>query len=175
MPRDFTCVDIAAIFRSGNRSGFINDTTPHSTQFEENEASLPPPGVAWHILGDSADYRPDVNWTNIWFEQRNKTSDGESQEGEDGRWVLDTYANTGCVRINTTEFPWYETSCQTGEDGQCESTPYSIRSIALRPFMPYEFDDCQTWAEVGAAPGLVPSVVAALVGTMAYFAILWTV
>ncbi|KAG7143387.1 hypothetical protein HYQ45_000351 [Verticillium longisporum] len=172
IPRHETCIDIEEIFGGNERMGFLNDTFSERVTYPNyvDVDKLPPPGIEWYITSDSIDYDPAKNWSVIWFEQRNQSSDGKSEEGKDGRWVLDTYGgNNDCQRDDVIEFPWYETSCQTGETGRCEFVPHSIKSIKLRPFFHYDFGDCQTWAKYGAAATLVPRVSAAIVTTMAFF------
>ncbi|KAH7363450.1 hypothetical protein B0T11DRAFT_298708 [Plectosphaerella cucumerina] len=177
VPRVLTCIDVEAMFSSNNRTGFLNDTSSHLVTDPDgfDESRLPPPGIDFYIPSGLGDYNASKNWTNLWFRQRNATGDGETEEGELGRWIITTYANNECIRTNVTETPWYETSCQTDEEGQCESVSYSIKSIGMRPFdgKNGDFaDGCQEWGRVGAAASLMPHLSAALVGVMAYFVLL---
>ncbi|KAH6669687.1 hypothetical protein F5X68DRAFT_142274 [Plectosphaerella plurivora] len=177
VPRHAVCIDIEELFTSDSRTGFLNDTASDRITYGDSvdESKLPPPGIEWYIPNGSGQFDASKNWTNIWFEQRNQTNDGKSEEGKDGRWIVTTFANNECIMTNVTETPWYQTSCQTSEDGQCESLPYSIKSIAMRPFDARNGDfrdGCQEWAKVGAAANLVPHVSAALVGVAAYFLLL---
>lgn len=174
IPRALTCIALENMWVGDNDSGFLPDNSSHTVIYNPrvDQSKLPPPGIHWTIPSSSAEYDASQNYSSIWFEQRNATDQGESEEGEDGRWVVTTYANPSCDRIKVEETPWYETSCQTSEDGQCESVPYNIKSIGIRPYFPYEFNDCQTWAKVGAASGLVPRVSVALAVTTVAFLLL---
>lgn len=176
---DFVCIDIEQMFRPDRYYGSDNDTSRsgNSSDFEHYEKCddrycADPPGIDFHILDDSGDYDSGKNWSNLWFKQINESMYGGPQEGEDGRFIINTYANKGCIRVNSTEEPWYKSSCQTGNGGQCESTPYSIRSIEVRYFLEHDFGDCQTWAKIGAASGLTTRAPAALVVVLAFFLLL---
>ncbi|KAM0270909.1 hypothetical protein ACHAQH_009246 [Verticillium albo-atrum] len=175
VPRSLTCIDVEKIFVGGQRVGFLNDSTSHMVSYGDHVDvdKLPPPGIDWYISSDSSEYDSSKNWTNIWFEQRNQTSDGESEEGEDGRWVVTTWANNKCERLNVSEDPWLETSCQTSEDGQCESVPYSIKGIGIRPYLNHDFDDCQIWAETGEATSMAPRVSVVLIIAVAHVFLLY--
>ncbi|KAM0327395.1 hypothetical protein ACHAQA_005681 [Verticillium albo-atrum] len=173
VPREPVCIDVEKIFGGDQRVGFLNDSYSHTVTYADNVDidKLPPPGIHWYISSDSIDYDSSKNWTNLWFEQRNQTSDGESEEGEDGRWAITTWTNNECLKVNSTEYPWFESSCQTSEDGRCESLPYTIRSIEIRALFTSEFGDCQTWAEVGASSRVLPQVSVVLAAAVAF--LLW--
>jgi hypothetical protein len=162
IPRGHTCIGVEAIFGGDDRVGFLNDTSSSSLYDSDDDTSdLNPPGIHWYITsaaGPSA-YDSAKNWSNIWFKQMND-SDKNREEGEVGRWVVTAYGNAQCERVNSTEFPWHITSCQT--PGSCESSPYSVKGIKIYGLEQYDYDSYQTWAEIDAAPGLMPRASIAL-------------
>ncbi len=170
VPRYMTCIDIDKIFGGDESVGFINDDSTYNITYGDHvDPDIPPLGIHWYIPSDSADYDARKNWTNIWFEQRNQTNDGVSEEGENGRWVVTVWPTTNCERSVSSQTPWFKTSCQTSQHGQCESVPYSIKSIGIRPPLPSDFQDCQVWAKAGGAASLEPRVYAVPMAAMAYF------
>lgn len=169
IPRHHTCIDVEAIFGGDDRVGFLNDTLADRKMGEDGDTTgLDPEGIHWYISsedGPSA-YDSSKNWSSIWFRQLNDTDNGRG-EGKVGRWFITTYANSECIRANSSEFPWFTASCQTPENGTCEQSPYSIKSIKINRLEKYDYDSCPTWAELDVALTLVPRASVALVTALA--------
>ncbi|KAL6410866.1 hypothetical protein AUP68_07298 [Ilyonectria robusta] len=81
------------------------------------------------------------------------------EAGEDAPWVFHIYAFLDCQQIvdgdnvGQDDSPWFETSCQTNEGGQCQTVPYSIKSFAINSAVDYndQHGQCEAWAYKGGA------------------------
>lgn len=101
-----------------------------------------------------------ANYSRIWYQQ---TNSARIDVGKDAPWVLYTYALPNCEQIaprpaKQEDHPWYETSCQTSEYGQCRVTSGPIVSFGLNTAVNYNSHGCATWAKFGAAAALRPSL-----------------
>lgn len=117
------------IFSQNRTSGFQKAL---QTIYDGKGGILEPNGVAW-LLSNLDQYDSKANYSLTWYEQRNVT---EAKEGGAAQWVFYTYAFLDCEQVvskdlDYKEYPWFETSCQTGEHGQCRTTPRPIRSFAI--------------------------------------------
>jgi len=66
------------------------------------------------------------------------------------------YAFGDCVQSSGFEdayddWPWFETSCQTKYEGECQQVPKPIRSFAIGPGDDYStiHGRCEVWARLG--------------------------
>jgi hypothetical protein len=139
---------VSDIFSQSNTTGFANGTTP----FVPGTIDLLN-GVDW-VVSNLDNYDSNTNYTNVWYEQNQVT--GKVEEGVNGRWVFYTYAFEGCQQLGKEHFdhdknPWFETSCQTKDGGQCRTVPNPIKSFALNLATDYNkgHGGCETWAYMG--------------------------
>ena len=165
-----TCFNVSDIFSQSNKTGFQNS---EQTIYDGSHNPIQPNGVAF-TLNNLDNYDSQANYSNVWYHQQAIT---DPEEGEPARWVLYTYAFDDCRQVvagveDSSEYPWFEVSCQTGADGECHTTPRPIRSFAIfRSWASRHADDedendiCKTCAERGAATSL-PGRRSATVGAM---------
>jgi hypothetical protein len=155
LPNAYTCFNVSDIFSQKNSTGFQN-ATQHIYTFAPNgtQVTLEPNGVDWW-LGNQGSFDSKANYSRIWYNQVNQT---DAEAGEAAGWVLYIYAFDDCEQLgddnsNPDDFPWFESSCQTEEAGQCQTVPYSIKSFAIHSATDYNKarDGCNTWAYMGAA------------------------
>ncbi|KAI9150771.1 hypothetical protein HJFPF1_10548 [Paramyrothecium foliicola] len=100
------------------------------------------------------DFNSQTNYSRIWYNQLNEAI---PEPGQGGSWVLYVYAFNDCMQkkpgrdIDADESPWFETSCQTGSSGQCQSVPNTIRSFGIGPGEEYNEakEECNPWAYQG--------------------------
>lgn len=119
---------------------------------------MEPNGVAW-LLRNQELYDPNANYSRVWYQQVNQTG---AKEGKEASWVFYTYAFPDCEQVGLgiedpyEVSPWFETSCQTGPDGQCRTTPKPIRSFGINRSDKYNVnhDGCEMWAKLGNADKL---------------------
>lgn len=164
MPNVFTCFNISDLFGGNSSSGFQNAT---SRIYDSDGKVIQPNGVAWQ-LSNMDQYDDKANYSRTWYEQRNIT---DAKEGGDASWVFYVYAFPNCEQLGPTEAepeenPWFETSCQTGNDGQCRTTPRQIRSFGINQAVNYNVGHggCETWAMLGDASVAVPGLGKVLMG-----------
>lgn len=175
-PLGYTCFNLSDIFSQPNKTGFQNSENSRQTVYDGRDDPI---GVAW-TLSNLDNYDDQANYSNIWYHQQAIT---DPEEGEPSRWVLYTYAFEDCVQVvagveDSSEYPWFEVSCQTGPDGECHTTPRPIRSFAIfRSWASRHQDDedendtCKTWAERGAATSLLGRQRAAAGAMMSVFTV----
>ncbi|KAF1965687.1 hypothetical protein BU23DRAFT_438861, partial [Bimuria novae-zelandiae CBS 107.79] len=145
IPAPFTCFDVSSLFSSSNTTGFSPGDTPFS-----NPDELPTPnGVYWSVDGLD-NYDANANYTR-------NSSTGKVEVGKDAHWVFYMYAFEDCMQLGGDDFdmkdyPWFETSCQTKEGGQCREVPRTIKSLALNTAERYDVrhGGCETWAYLGS-------------------------
>ncbi|OBT63562.1 hypothetical protein VE03_07043 [Pseudogymnoascus sp. 23342-1-I1] len=132
-----------------------------------------------YLLSNRGSYSADTNYTNVWYQQVNQTGDIKNEAA--GTWVLYTYAFADCVQnggdaYNPEDFPWFETSCQTKDGGECQQLPQPVKSFAIGPAAAYNagHGKCEVWAKLGGASALNRRTSALLVvaATMAAFLML---
>lgn len=181
IPRTETCFNVSSIFGNNSRTGFQNDTIGWRASDEENDEKealsrgvdvedLTPKGIHWYRPNnDEPDFSSDGNFTKVWFRQVNETGgEDEIGAGKDGRWVLHTYAFEDCQQtvpgndIDDDSDAWFKSSCQTEDEGQCETLERSIKSFRIRPYIQEDFGNCHTWAFKAAGSGTFASMGAAL-------------
>ncbi|KAG4431472.1 hypothetical protein IFR05_013044 [Cadophora sp. M221] len=109
-----------------------------------------------YLLSNQAAYNPSTNYTRVHYTQVNQT--GEIKASAAGRWVFYTYPFLDCAQVGgddfkMEEYPWFETSCQTGVEGECRDVVKSVRSFAIGPAERYDrgHGQCEVWAELGGA------------------------
>lgn len=84
-----------------------------------------------------------------------------ANEGKKSSWNFYQYTLPGCQQIGPGEAtgkdtPWFQSSCQTSEDGRCDASKYPIRSFAIHN-SGEENDDkdkCEKWTQYGDAATL---------------------
>lgn len=150
VPASFTCFNVSDVFSQSNITGFANSSTPIYPEDRDH-----PNGVDWFI-SNLDNYDSNANYTNMWYEQNG--ANGKIEEGVNGRWVLWTYQFEDCQQLGEEPFdysknPWFETSCQTKDGGQCRTVPDSIKSFALNLPGGYNkgHESCETWGYMGNA------------------------
>ncbi|KAH7020479.1 hypothetical protein EDB80DRAFT_634000 [Ilyonectria destructans] len=173
IPTGFTCFNLTDIFSQSNDTGFQNATSP---VYDRDGDVIQPNGIDW-LLQNRDSFDSKVNYSRVWYEQVNRTGDFEA--GEDAPWVFYIYAFPDCQQIvdgdnvDQDDYPWFETSCQTDEGGECQTIPYSIKSFAINSAADYndQHGQCEAWAYKGAAArfGTFPITVPALASVAALF------
>ncbi|TQV90998.1 hypothetical protein V2A60_008191 [Cordyceps javanica] len=151
LPVSFTCFNVGDIFSQSNTSTeFTNGSANYHDDGDQRN------GVAWRLQNQHL-YDAKANYSRVWYAQANAS---RIEPGKDGSWVFYTYALPNCEQLakerpsKPDEHPWYETSCQTGRDGQCRSTPGAIVSFGINTAASYNpsHGGCATWAKQGMAP-----------------------
>ncbi len=170
VPNVYTCFNMSDLFGGNSSSGFQNAT---SRVYDSKGNVLQPNGVAWQ-LGNLDQYDAGANYSRTWYDQRNFT---DAKEGKDAPWVFYVYAFPDCQQLGSKDeepedSPWFETSCQTGSDGQCRTTPRPIRSFAINEAADYNVGHkgCEAWAKMGDASAATPGsgkVLLAVAGVVA--------
>ncbi|KPM45202.1 hypothetical protein AK830_g1309 [Neonectria ditissima] len=153
IPTGYTCFNLTDIFSQSNDTGFQNAT---STVYDRNGEIIQPNGIDW-LLQNRDSFDSKTNYSRVWYEQVNRTGDVEA--GEEASWVFYIYAFPDCQQIadgdnvDQDDYPWFETSCQTDNGGQCQMVPYSIKSFAINSAADYNnrHGQCEEWAYKGAA------------------------
>ncbi|KAK7425870.1 hypothetical protein QQZ08_007584 [Neonectria magnoliae] len=153
IPTGFTCFNLTDIFSRSNDTGFQNATSP---VYDSDGDVIQPNGIDW-LLQNRGSFDSKTNYSRVWYEQVNRTGDVEA--GEDASWVFYIYAFPDCQQIvdgdnvDEDDYPWFETSCQTEDGGQCQTVPYSIKSFAINTAADYNKNhgQCEAWAYQGAA------------------------
>lgn len=154
IPASFTCFNISDVFSQSNTTGSQNGTTPFSNPDQLDQ----PNRIDW-LIHNLDNYDSNVNYSRVWYEQNSEI--GKVEEGVDARWVLYVYPfedckQTGGDSFDKDKYPWFETSCQTKEGGQCRTLPNAIKSFGLNRAEEYNegHGGCEAWAYMGAAPRL---------------------
>ena len=166
VPSGATCFNVSDLFspqKQHNTTGFQNSSQPiHGDPL--------PNGVSW-LIRNKDHYDPMANYSNVWFRQVNES--GTRHEGEAASWVFYTYAFPDCQQqhrdgpgehTDPEDSPWFETSCQTSDKGQCRLTPNPIMSFYINKASDYNagHGGCERWAYMGAAtsktPGKIPFI-----------------
>jgi hypothetical protein len=154
IPASFTCFNLGDIFSQPNTTGSQNGTAP----LQNPELLDHPNRVDW-LVNHLDNYDSDANYSRVWYEQNSAV--GKVEEGVDARWVFYVYAFEDCLQVggdafDTDKYPWFETSCQTKEGGQCRTVPNTIKSFGLNKADDYNIghSGCETWAYMGAAAHL---------------------
>lgn len=170
IPTGFVCFNLKDLFTQPSDNG--------SQGVWKIADDAPSQGVDY-LLSNRGSYDADTNYTNVWYQQVNQT--GNIKPGEDGTWVLYTYAFADCVQnggdaFEPKDFPWFETSCQTKDGGECQQLPKPVKSFAIGPATSYNagHGQCEVWAKFGGASTLNRRTSALLVvaATMAAFLML---
>jgi hypothetical protein len=154
IPASFTCFNISDIFSQSNTTGSRNG----STLFSNSEPLDHPNRVDW-LVSHPDNYDSNANYSRVWYEQNSEI--GKVEDGVDARWVFYVYAFEDCKQVggdgfDMNKYPWFETSCQTKEGGQCRTVPNAIKSFGLNRAEDYNkgHGGCETWAYMGAATRL---------------------
>ncbi|KAF5006181.1 hypothetical protein FDECE_7422 [Fusarium decemcellulare] len=143
IPTELTCFNLTDIFSQSNDIGFQEALEPL-----EDKSS----GVDW-LLQNRDDFDSKANYSQIRYELLNKTTEDES--GEVAAWVLYVYAFPNCQQIingdnvDADDYPWFESSCQTQEGGECQGVSYPIKSFAI--VSTNREGKCEAWAKQGSA------------------------
>lgn len=135
--------------------------------------------MSW-LIRNKDHYDPKANYSNVWFRQVNTSE--TRHEGKAASWVFYTYAFPDCEQqhhdkdgehTDPKDTPWFETSCQTSDDGQCKLTPNPIVSFYINKADKYNptHGGCEKWAYMGSAATLRTecTLALALAGVMAFF------
>lgn len=117
-----------------------------------------------------ANYNPQANYSGVWFQQMNLTSD-QAEEGKPaGRWLA-VYAFPNCEQQSKAnggddpieDAPWFTHDCQTGPDGECHTVPNSVQSFAIRSTEVVS-DKCENWAYLGGATTMQSQSLVVMIG-----------
>ncbi|PVH80093.1 hypothetical protein DL98DRAFT_549338 [Cadophora sp. DSE1049] len=167
IPTGYVCFNLTDLFTQSS------DTGSQGLWHQSSSSNTTNQGVNYTLHNRDA-YNPSTNYTNVWYEQVNQTD--EIKPGEAGRWVFYTYTFEDCEQVGgddflpVKDFPWFETSCQTMDGGQCQELPQPVKSFAIGPSAGYDRNHggCEEWAVMGDASTLsrrtsVITVVAAAV------------
>lgn len=169
IPTDFVCFNLTDLFTQSSDNGsqglwkIPDDTTSQGVDY---------------LLSNRGSYNANTNYTNVWYQQVNQTGDIKSES--DGTWVFYTYAFEDCIQnggdaFELNDYPWFETSCQTEEGGECQQLPQPVKSFAFGPAAGYNANHgkCEVWAKMGGASTLNrrSSVLLVVAATMAVFLI----
>ena len=150
LPTGYTCFNLSDLFNqsldTGSQGLWHHSSTSNTTSLGIN-----------YTLHNRDTFNPSTNYTNVWYQQVNLT--GEIKPGEAGRWVFYTYSFEDCEQVGGDDFlpvkdyPWFETSCQTKEGGQCQELPQPVKSFAIGPSVGYDagHGGCEEWAVLGDA------------------------
>jgi hypothetical protein len=149
IPSAFTCFNLTDLFTQSSDNGYNDDVwkTP------DNQPTF---GVNY-TLSNRGSFKAGTNYTNVWYHQANQTAKAD----EEGTWVFYTYAFEACIQnggdaFALDDYPWFETSCQTKDEGECRQVPQTVKSFAIGPAAPYDarHGKCEVWATMGAASTL---------------------
>ncbi|KAK0099521.1 hypothetical protein ONS95_000250 [Cadophora gregata] len=151
IPNGYVCFNLSDIFTRTSDSGSQGLWRGPTDSVDQ---------LVNYTLHNREDYNPTTNYTNVWYEQVNQT--GEIKPGESGRWVFYTYAFEDCEQVGGDAFmpeknyPWFETSCQTKDGGQCQELKQPVKSFAIGPSAGYDANHggCEEWAKMGDASSL---------------------
>lgn len=166
IPTELICFNLTDIFSQSNDTGFQEALQP----LEDKST-----GVNW-LLQNRDEFDSKANYSQIRYELLNKTTEDES--GEVSAWSLYVYAFSNCQQIvdgdnvDADDFPWFESTCQTKEGGECQGVPYPIRSFAI--VSANKKGECEAWAKQGSATkvsGRALPLVSTLVTVAALFLI----
>ncbi|KFY84697.1 hypothetical protein V500_09098 [Pseudogymnoascus sp. VKM F-4518 (FW-2643)] len=149
IPTGFVCFNLTDLFTQTSDNGsqgvwkIPDDTSSQGVDY---------------LLSNRGSYNANTNYTNVWYQQLNQT---DIKPGEDGTWVLYTYAFADCLQnggdaFDPKDFPWFETSCQTKDGGECQQLPQPVKSFAIGPAASYNagHGKCEVWAKLGGASTL---------------------
>ncbi|KAF4468341.1 hypothetical protein FALBO_4776 [Fusarium albosuccineum] len=131
IPTELTCFNLTDVFSQSNDTGFQEALEPL-----EDKSS----GVNW-LLQNRDDFDSKANYSQI--------------RGEVAAWVLYVYAFPNCQQIvngdnvDADDYPWFESSCQTHEGGECQGVSYPTKSFAI--VSTNKEGKCEAWATQGSA------------------------
>lgn len=104
-----------------------------------------------------------------------------AQQDKRSSWNFYQYTLPGCQQIgpgeaNGKDTPWFQTSCQTSEQGRCDASKFPIRSFAIHHALDDSDDKskCEKWTQYGDATTLGRHIGSLVVG-VAGAATLWLV
>ncbi|KFZ13716.1 hypothetical protein V501_03558 [Pseudogymnoascus sp. VKM F-4519 (FW-2642)] len=147
IPTGYVCFNLTDLFTQPSDTG--------SQIVWKIPDDAPTQGVDY-LLSNRASYNTDTNYTNVWYQQVNQT--GDIKPDADGTWVLYLYAFADCIQnggdaFDLNDFPWFETSCQTKDGGECQQLPQPVKSFAIGPAAKYNagHGQCEVWAKFGGA------------------------
>ncbi|KAB5563164.1 hypothetical protein GE09DRAFT_1056873 [Coniochaeta sp. 2T2.1] len=169
VPTHYVCFNLTEFFSQANDTGTRNGSKWSSTEVYQ--------GVEY-TLGNRRSYDPDANYTNVWYQQV-KLGGSDVKPGAEGHWVFYMYAFEDCIQnggdeYEIEEWPWFETSCQTNDVGECRQVPKPIRSFAIGPGDDYNaiHGRCEVWARLGEGASMWNRQTAALLVVAAAMATL---
>jgi hypothetical protein len=147
IPTGYVCFNLTDLFTQPSDNG--------SQDVSKIPDDAPTQG-ADYLLSNRASYNANTNYTNVWYQQVNQT--GDIKPDADGTWVLYIYAFENCIQnrddaFAPKDFPWFETSCQTKDGGECQQVPQPVKSFAIGPAAKYNVGhgQCEVWAKIGGA------------------------
>lgn len=171
VPTHYVCFNLTDFFSQANDTGTKNGSKWSSSEVYQ--------GVEY-TLGNRRSYNPDANYTNVWYQQ--VKLGGDVKPGAEGDWVFYMYAFENCIQTGGDDYeyddwPWFETSCQTKDVGECQQVPKPIRSFAIGTGDYYNsiHGKCEVWARLGEGASMWNRQTAALLviaATMATFLVL---
>jgi len=150
VPGTYTCFNLTELF---------DQRSNYSYQDLWDLNRYPPYPHINYTLNNEESYDPKTNYTRVWFDLGSRGE--EDKEGKDSPWVLYTYAFYDCLQVGGDNFPmedypWFETSCQSKEGGECREEKAAIKSFALNTAVDYNkgHGHCEVWAKFGGASSL---------------------
>jgi len=150
IPTGYVCFNLTDLFTQSSDNG--SKGLWHSSKNTSSQ------GVDY-LLSNRGSYNANANYTNVWYQQVDQASN--TKPGADGTWVFYTYAFADCIQnggdaYELNDFPWFETSCQTKDAGECQQLPKTVKSFAIGPADKYNVNHrgCEVWATMGDASTL---------------------
>ena len=149
VPYALTCFNVPDLFNRTSDSGIQNDTSRSTTDLGPGPHA---PQYISYLLSNKDAFDASSNYSRIWYQLVNFTGDG-NKEGKIATLDLWIYPSKNCITSADLTEPWYQSSCQTANGGNCQQIPYSVQSFALAPTG--GDDKCHDWQSyVGAAARL---------------------
>ncbi|KAK2616341.1 hypothetical protein QQS21_000775 [Conoideocrella luteorostrata] len=170
LPTTYTCFNTSDIFSQGNNTGFKKNI---QTVYDGDGKPIEPNGIYW-LLHNKELYDAKANYSRAWYQQVNIS--GKIEEGQPAPWIFKVFPFADCKDAGGDdkpykEWPWFESTCQTGSKGSCRPTPHPILSFSIGAARDGSKSQCSTWAFRGdaTAAGGTSSWVALCASLLALF------
>lgn len=116
------CFDVKDVFGSNVTQGFRNESLGFTDPTE---------GMHWSV-GNSRNFDSTANYSHIRYEQADPN---QPRPGELAMRRVNLYNGENCLQTSEVEdgdiLPWFSWTCQSNEDDDCRTTPYSIGSFRI--------------------------------------------